>query len=63
MVILGWIGATMNNLFLCYLLSLTLVNYPGLCNYGVVEKVKTLLGTHLGGVIGSLSGGGSKKEE
>lgn len=55
LVILAWIGATMNNLFLCYLLTMGIVNYPGLCSYGVVDKVQGLIGTHLKGVLGSLS--------
>lgn len=51
----------MNNLFLSYLLTLAVVNYPGLCTYGVVDKVKGLLGTHVQGVMGMIGGG--KKED
>lgn len=54
LLLLAWIGATMNNLFLSYLLTLAIVNYPGLCSYGIVDKIKGLLGTHLKGLTGSL---------
>lgn len=54
LVILAWIGSTMNNLFLSYLLTLTLVSYPGLCSYGVVDKVKGLVGTHLKGLMAAI---------
>lgn len=65
LLILAWIGSTINNLFLCYLITLTVVNYPGLCQYGVVDKVKGLLGGHLQSVMGMIlggGGGGCKKE-
>lgn len=54
LLLLAWIGSTMNNLFLSYLLTLTLVNYPGLCSYGVVDKVKGLAGTHLKGLMAAI---------
>lgn len=63
LVILAWIGATMNNMFLCYLLAMGVVNYPGLCSYGVVDKFQALIGTHLKGVLGSVMGGGDCKKD
>lgn len=69
LLLLAWIGSTMNNMFLCYLLTLAVVNYPGLCSYGVVDKLKELLGGHLKTLVGMISGisggggGGSKKDD
>lgn len=53
----------MNNMFLCYLLAMGVVNYPGLCSYGVVDKFQALIGTHLKGVLGSVMGGGDCKKD
>lgn len=52
LVILAWIGSTFNNLFLSYLMALLVVNYPGLCHYGITDKVKGVLSTHLKSLFG-----------
>ena len=62
LLFLAWIGSSMNNMFLCYLLTLALVNYPGLCNYGIVDKVKALVGSQASTVIGAISGACNKNE-
>lgn len=53
LVILAWIGATVNNLFLSYLMTLMVVNYPGLCQYGITEKVKRVICTQFKSVMGT----------
>lgn len=59
LLLAAWIGSTMNNMFLCYLVTVGIVNYPGLCSYGVVDKVKSLIGGHVKTLIGAVY----KKEE
>lgn len=47
MLLLAYVGATVNNMLLCYMVTLLVVNYPGLNSYGITDKVKALVAPHL----------------
>uniref|UniRef100_A0A336LPG8 CSON010380 protein n=1 Tax=Culicoides sonorensis TaxID=179676 RepID=A0A336LPG8_CULSO len=59
-VILAWIGSTMNNLFLLYLVSMGFGMYPGLVHHGYLKCVTSLIE---GRFNVKLSGGGDVKKE
>ncbi|XP_059618156.1 ADP-ribosylation factor-like protein 6-interacting protein 1 [Phlebotomus argentipes] len=44
LLLLAWIGSTIDNLVLTYLCALFVVYYPGLCKIGVIAKVKDVVG-------------------
>lgn len=44
---MAYIGATINNLLLSYLLLLSITFYPGLAHYGFVQMLREKIGTFI----------------